>query len=1753
MKKITFLMIVAWITGSTVMAQLTGTKNIPGDYANFYSAVFALNTVGVGPGGVTFVIAGDYSETLPNDSAGLIKATGTATNPILFQRGAVGANPVIMGSPAAVGLNNYVIGLQGTDYITFDGIDVKEPTGACEYGYAVLKASASNGSQYVVIRNCNISLSKTNTSSVGINSANVTPGAPTVPLTVDAPTGANSYNKYYSNNINNCYNGISLNGYNDPNDPYLNYDISNEIGKDGGNTITSQGGSTVASNGIITTYQNRLFVANNLITGTVNGTATTSGIQIGTAKNANLDVLGNTVTLTMADAATNTFYGIWVNMGSTFTNNYVNANNNLVTSCAYPKATSATFYGMYVSTSAFNSTVAGNNITNNSYGGSTVTATGTCGYIYYAGSPPLAYTTSINNNVVSGNVRTQSVVGSGTNYYIYAAGGGSISGPLYSIYSNLVSNNTASSNGTTAGIYAIGATLNRQLYNNTITGILNARGTVHGIYSGEGFSQYIFGNRIQNLTTLGTTTSIAVNGLYLSGSSVNGSLYAYNNMVSELKAPNSPNAAAVYGINGNASGIYYLGVYHNSIYLNGTSSASGFGTVGIYLGSAPNTVDLRNNIIINATTPTGTGIAAAIKSASYSATLGILNYGPDCNNNVLNAGTPASNHVICWSTGGTTSNLYEISLNDFKTRMWPRECYSIDDMPPFINVASEPYDLHLLTNVPTQCEGNGQIITTPVNVSTDLDNDPRYPNYGYPVNPIYPPFGPDRGADEIGGLPIDALPPAIIFTALENTASLENRTLIANIKDLNGVPVSGIGLPRICWKKNASGTWNYVTGVSQGNDNYEFTFGGGVSLNDTVWYFVVAQDMYSTPNAGTFPLVGSQGISANPPAAITPPSNAYTYKIVPGMCGLFHVGVGQDFPTLTAAMDTLKKKAVTCPLILELTDNSYPSETWPMVIGRISGASATNTITIRPAAGVTPVFATSYLGVSPNPWSMLSFNGTEYVILDGSNSGGSDRSMTFSNNATGVFVAAIGLYNNGYKGASNIVIKNCVIQAHAEDVYNTQGIVFYSISGGAGYKNITIDNNDINSAKYGVLITGVATGLAENVTLTNNTIGSMDISKACVRTALGLSQCNNVLIEGNDIIGAASGFSYVAQSPLLVYASTGAKNVTMRKNKIHDMYSLTNGAVGIYWDADASTPTDISNNLVYNIKAVGTNTVFDGANAVGIFIRSGNNVKLNHNTVSMQGNYLSSTTAVINSCVVFRNNISGIEFRNNILKNSSQPVSGAPSSKSYCIMTGNNPVFTTLNYNDYYCDGIGARIGYSNATDRTTLADWQAAMGQDANSVSIDPQFTALDNLMPTTTNMVKAGTYLSQFPVDFAGVTRTNPPDIGAYEYSLMPVITTQDATSVTTAEAVLNGTIGPNGHNVLTYFDFGTTTAYGQTFTGTPDLVTGNSVQAISASLTGLIPGTTYHYRLRGVTFTGTIVYGNDKSFTTQSLPCATPFAVIVSQVLSASASVSWSAPSPEPGSGYEYELRTSGDPGSGATGLVASGATNAGITTVNLTGLTPSTSYSVYIRSNCGDGSFSLWTSAVVFVTLPVLNISVTGTIGNGISQCYNATNVITVAGGGNTFTVENGGSATFIAGSKIRYLAGTKVFAGGYMHGYITLTNEYCSQTPNPVVSNPVFAGITKETSDLNKADEKGNSVAVYPNPFTESFTLQVANGSEMKISHAEIQTMNGVSVLSLSLPMVSKTQIQSSSLKPGIFILRVTTTGGVKVHKLVKVE
>ena len=156
-KRLTFLLSILMISLMS-FGQLAGIKTIPGDYATVAAAIAALNSAGVGSGGVTFNVTAGYTETFPSLTSGLITATGTSANPIVFRKNGTGADPVIT---AAVGTSadyEYIIALQGTDYITFDGIDVTDPTGLVEWGYALLKASGTDGAQYVTIKNCNITM-----------------------------------------------------------------------------------------------------------------------------------------------------------------------------------------------------------------------------------------------------------------------------------------------------------------------------------------------------------------------------------------------------------------------------------------------------------------------------------------------------------------------------------------------------------------------------------------------------------------------------------------------------------------------------------------------------------------------------------------------------------------------------------------------------------------------------------------------------------------------------------------------------------------------------------------------------------------------------------------------------------------------------------------------------------------------------------------------------------------------------------------------------------------------------------------------------------------------------------------------------------------------------------------------------------------------------------------------------------------------------------------------------------------------------------------------------------------------------------------------------------------------------------------------------------------------------------------------------------------------------------------------------------
>ena len=99
-----------------------------------------------------------------------------------------------------------------------------------------------------------------------------------------------------------------------------------------------------------------------------------------------------------------------------------------------------------------------------------------------------------------------------------------------------------------------------------------------------------------------------------------------------------------------------------------------------------------------------------------------------------------------------------------------------------------------------------------------------------------------------------------------------------------------------------------------------------------------------------------------------------------------------------------------------------------------------------------------------------------------------------------------------------------------------------------------------------------------------------------------------------------------------------------------------------------------------------------------------------------------------------------------------------------------------------------------------------------------------------------------------------------------LAPTATTLPATAITGTSATLNGVANPNGAPTSANFRWGTTTSYGG---GTAtDTFYNYEAQPFNKVISGLTPGTTYHYQAVTRNSVGT-TYDDDRQFTTPSLP--------------------------------------------------------------------------------------------------------------------------------------------------------------------------------------------------------------------------------------------------------------------------------------------
>jgi len=679
----------------------------------------------------------------------------------------------------------------------------------------------------------------------------------------------------------------------------------------------------------------------------------------------------------------------------------------------------------------------------------------------------------------------------------------------------------------------------------------------------------------------------------------------------------------------------------------------------------------------------------------------------------------------------------------------------------------------------------------------------------------------------------------------------------------------------------------------------------------------------------------NSGCSGGPVYLTTSPltGNILTLAALANLCGTKTIGAtGSDYVNFTAAAFALSNSTLTCAVTL-LINASYTSatETWPVIIPTVAVSIFTNKQTIKTNTGVTAAITGSFDGGTI--FRVLNNN----TIIDGSNVvSGTSQNLTITNNsATNPSGVMIG--STGTTPITNVTLKNTVIingvGAPSKCIYISDG----ATQGTAGYfNNITIQNNNLQRSQDGIYSIAVSTpgngsGLlitgntlnaltpnninrigiyvqgVDGGTVSNNTIGNFATADASgnITGIWFASGTVNSTISGNTISGING--SVTAPRGIVLTPVNVPSNLTVTANTITNLTTASTGStIGIYVGAgNAITNSTISNNMISNIKNtsaggylataiwvwsatipanvnVVNNAIWDIAgygygslyyayNGVGMLIYGGSGYNVYFNTVYMNTN---QTVAGYPCSLFIYSSVTtagAIDLRDNIFDNANTTATQA---YAICSQT-TNTVFSSIDYNDYW--SAGANVGYANGVNCTNLAAIQTNFGGNVNSQNVNPNFVGSD-LHPTNAALQNTGLFMAGWPTDLTGAGRSNPTDIGCYEWAPNQSVVTTAATNVTTANAKINGTITAANLTVTSGFDYGLTTAYGSSVAGTPASVTGNTATAITANLTGLIVNSTYHFRAKG-TNGGLTVYGSDMTFSTAVPPVvATTAATVV-----------------------------------------------------------------------------------------------------------------------------------------------------------------------------------------------------------------------------------------------------------------------------------
>jgi hypothetical protein len=995
-----------------------------------------------------------------------------------------------------------------------------------------------------------------------------------------------------------------------------------------------------------------------------------------------------------------------------------------------------------------------------------------------AASGQTATSLTIDNNAVTACARGIAVQGSAVTV-----------ANLLSVTNNFIGSAAPS----TTTVYARGMTLqgfdNATISGNTIQNMSWFAGTQQmgislGDVSASGQNGLVERNVINGVTNAATGTF----GAYGINSAAQNNMTIRNNFVSGVTGDITGGAAfstqfGLFGIRiGTGTGHK---VYHNSVNMfglrTGTVTATSLlsASFGIALTSSTG-CDVRNNVFAN----TQSGGASSLAYVSvFLPSGGTSAMNLTWNNNAYFTGTTAASQGLAQAGVTAGTNFFLAAnfnpgatspANNFRSYSSTLSAAGTNDNASFGTTSAAPFtsasDLHIPNATATPLESGG----VGVGVATDIDGDARNG------------ATPDIGADEFAGIAVDLTGPAISYTAFGNTTSTANRTFSVTVTDASGVPTAGAGLPVVYLRKGTSGAYagsqcSFVSGSSYSCTlDYTLVTGGSVTAGDTVQYYVAAQD--NANNVSVNPGGGASGLTANPPAAATPPTTPNSYLIATALSGTRTVcASGCDFTgltTLTGIFNTINNNVLVGDLVIEIAGD-LTGEPGTVALNQWAEDGVGGyTVTIRPT-GAPRTITGSGTGVN-----VIKLNGADRVTINGSLSppSGTDRSLTILNpsTSTGTTVVWIGSIGVG-AGATNNTIKNCVVRhgTVGSTSVTTFGIFVGDTTGAAAGNdndNLTIQNNQVIRATLGIQVVGGA-GVNDNLTIVDNTVGDPVQANSIGRFAVIIGAANGANISRNLIQNVVTVDSAITASnnATALVITTGVINTTIARNTITGIrYTSTAGYGGKGIDINtgaANSNLTIANNSISDIRGDGWNDLTTDS-IIGLRIQgTTGNVKLYNNSVNLgSGVFAGNSSGTASTAFFASSTVTALDVRNNVFATNLDN-SASAADKSYAIATNatTNALYTTINNNDYFVSGTPGKVGLLNAVDRNGLADWQGASGQDGASKDFNPAFTSATDLH---LNISISASPVENLGVSIVGVTddidgngRGALPDLGSDE----------------------------------------------------------------------------------------------------------------------------------------------------------------------------------------------------------------------------------------------------------------------------------------------------------------------------------------------------------------------------------------------------